>query len=100
MPVKKSITPEAIISLIDGKPYKSLKRHLSGKGLTPEQYREQYGLPRDYPMVAPTYAQKRSELARSMGLGQNRQKVAAKNAVTSETISAKAPKKRGRKKAA
>ncbi len=100
VPVRKSITPDAIISLIDGKPYKSLKRHLSGKGLTPEQYREQYGLPRDYPMVAPAYAQKRSELARQSGLGQNRRKAAAKSADAGETVSAEAPKKRGRKKAA
>ena len=100
VPVKKSITPEAIISLIDGKPYKSLKRHLTGRGLTPEQYREQYGLPRDYPMVAPAYARKRSELARSMGLGQQRRMGVAKTAATSETVSAEAPKKRGRKKAA
>ncbi len=99
VPVKKSITAEAIISLIDGKPYKSLKRHLSGKGLTPEQYREQYGLPRDYPMVAPAYAQKRSELAKQSGLGQQRRKTATKSAVQGETISAPA-KGRGRKKAA
>jgi predicted transcriptional regulator len=100
VPVKKSIPPEAIISLIDGKPYKSLKRHLSGKGFTPEQYREQYGLPRDYPMVAPAYAQKRSELAKQSGLGQQRRKAAAKSADVGETVSAEAPKKRGRKKAA
>ncbi len=102
VPVKKSITNEAIISLIDGKPYKSLKRHLTGHGLTPEQYRERYGLPRDYPMVAPAYAKKRSELARSMGLGQQRRKSAAKDASTSETVSApaKTAKKGGRKKAA
>ncbi len=102
VPVKKSITPEAIISLIDGKPYKSLKRHLTGKGLTPEQYREQFGLPRDYPMVAPAYAQRRSELARSMGLGQQRRKAAAKSADVGETVSApaKTAKKGGRKKAA
>ncbi len=100
VPVKKSITPEAIISLIDGKPYKSLKRHLTGRGLTPEQYREQYSLPRDYPMVAPAYAQKRSDLAKQSGLGQQRRKAAAKDADTSETVSTEAPKKRGRKKAA
>jgi predicted transcriptional regulator len=102
VPVKKSITPEAIISLIDGKPYKSLKRHLSGKGLTPEQYREQYGLPRDYPMVAPAYAQKRSELAKQSGLGQQRRKAAAKSADAGETISAptRTSKKGGLKKAA
>jgi hypothetical protein len=51
VPVKKSVTPDAIISLIDGKRHKSLKRHLTGHGLTPAQYRERYGLPVDYPMV-------------------------------------------------
>ena len=99
VPVKKSITPDAIISLIDGKPYKSLKRHLARHGFSPEQYREQYGLPRDYPMVAPAYAQKRSELAKQAGLGQQRRKAAAKNADTSETVSAPAKKKGGKKAA-
>lgn len=70
VPIKKSVTAEYLISLEDGQRYKSLKRHLSGRGLTPEQYREKYNLPRDYPMVAPVYAKKRSELAKSMGLGQ------------------------------
>ena len=102
VPVKKSVTPDAIISLEDGKPYKSLKRHLTGKGLTPEQYREQFGLPRDYPMVAPAYAQKRSELAKQSRLGQQRRKAAAKSADVGETVSAPArsTKKSGRKKAA
>jgi predicted transcriptional regulator len=103
VPVKKSVTPDAIYSLIDGKPYKSLKRHLTKSGLTPDQYRERYGLPRDYPMVAANYAAKRSELAKSLGLGQirsNRAKAAANSADTSETVAEKAPKKRGRKKAA
>ncbi len=100
VPVKKSITPDALISLLDGKPYKSLKRHLRRHGLTPEEYRERYGLPRDYPMVAASYAAKRSELAKSTGLGQQRKKTAAKRADTAETVADKAPKKRGRKKAA
>ncbi len=100
VPVKKSITPDAIISLIDGKRYKSLKRHLSKHGLTPAQDRERYGLPVDYPMVASAYAARRSELAKAAGLGQQRKKGAAKNADTSETVAEKAPKKRGRKKAA
>ena len=69
VPVKKSITPDHLISLEDGRRYKSLKRHLSGKGLTPDQYRTKWGLRSDYPMVAPNYAKHRSELARSMGLG-------------------------------
>jgi predicted transcriptional regulator len=69
IPIKKSVTPDYIVSLEDGRRYKSLKRHLSGRGLTPEQYREKWGLPHDYPMVAPNYAKQRSELAKSMGLG-------------------------------
>ncbi|MFE1603314.1 MucR family transcriptional regulator [Methylobacterium sp. ID0610] len=69
IPIKKTITPDAIISLEDGKPYKSLKRHLSGRGLTPEQYREKWGLPPDYPMVAANYAAQRSQLAKAAGLG-------------------------------
>jgi predicted transcriptional regulator len=72
IPVKKSVTPEAIISLEDGKPYKSLKRHITKLGMTPQQYREKWGLPKDYPMVAASYAAKRSELAKTMGLGQKR----------------------------
>src|SRR5215204_7528065 len=84
--IKKSITPDFLISLEDGKRYKSLKRHLNGRGLSPEQYREKWGLSRDYPMVAPNYAKQRSELARSMGLGQQRKgntRMAAKTAATS-----------------
>lgn len=68
--VRKSITPNAIICLEDGKSFKTLKRHLSTKyGLTPEQYRAKWGLPSDYPMVAPGYAEARSALAKTMGLG-------------------------------
>ena len=67
---KKSITDEFLICLEDGKKFKSLKRHLRSKyGLSPEQYREKWGLPYDYPMVAPSYARKRSALAKEMGLG-------------------------------
>lgn len=72
VPIKKSISPDFIISLEDGRRYKSLKRHLSGRGLTPERYREKWGLSPDYPMVAPNYAKQRSELAKSMGLGRQR----------------------------
>jgi predicted transcriptional regulator len=81
--IKKSVTPDFLISLEDGKKYKTLKRHLGRLGLTAEEYRAKWGLPADYPMVAPSYAAKRSELARSSGLGQMRRKNAAKAAVTS-----------------
>ena len=75
VPVKKSVTPDYIVCLEDGKKFKSLKRHLRTQyNMTPEQYREKWGLPADYPMVAPNYAKTRSELARSMGLGQQRRK--------------------------
>jgi predicted transcriptional regulator len=77
VPVKKSVTPDAIICLEDGKKFKSLKRHLRTTfDMTPEQYRAKWGLPADYPMVAPSYAKARSELARTMGLGQQRRKTA------------------------
>ena len=72
VPIRKSITPDFLISMEDGRPYKSLKRHLGIRGLTPDQYRQKWGLPADYPMVAPNYAKARSDLARSIGLGQKR----------------------------
>ena len=68
--IRRSITPDALISFIDGKPYKTLKRHLAGHGLDPYSYRDRYGLPRNYPMVAANYAAQRSALAKSFGLGQ------------------------------
>ncbi len=78
VPVKKSVTPEYIICLEDGKKFKSLKRHLrTSYGMTPDAYREKWGLPKDYPMVAPAYAEARSQLAKSMGLGQSRKKAPA-----------------------
>jgi predicted transcriptional regulator len=71
VPVKKSVTHDYIICLDDGKRFKSLKRHLKTHyDLSPEEYRDKWGLPRDYPMVAPAYAAARSSLAKSMGLGQ------------------------------
>ena len=77
VPVKKSITPDYLISLEDGKKYKSLKRHLRTKySMTPEDYRTKWGLPKDYPMVAPNYAKARSDLAKQMGLGQGGRKPA------------------------
>jgi MucR family transcriptional regulator, transcriptional regulator of exopolysaccharide biosynthesis len=73
--LKKSITPEFIVCLEDGKKFKSLKRHLRTQyNMTPEQYREKWGLANDYPMVAPNYAAARSQLAKQMGLGQQRRK--------------------------
>ena len=72
--IKKSVTDDYLISLEDGKQYQSLKRHLAGRGLTPEQYRAKWALPKDYPMVSPAYARKRSELAKSIGLGRQRKK--------------------------
>ena len=73
VPVRRSVTPDYLICLEDGKKFKSLKRHLrTHYDLTPEQYREKWGLAPDYPMVAPNYAQARSMLAKKMGLGQRR----------------------------
>ena len=70
--IRKSITPEYLICLEDGKRFKSLKRHLAGHSLTPEQYRAKWKLPSDYPVVAPNYSVARSVLAKKIGLGQIR----------------------------
>ncbi|WCS24550.1 MucR family transcriptional regulator [Methylobacterium sp. NMS14P] len=67
--IRNSIRPDGIVSFIDGRRYKTLKRHLTAHGLHPQSYRERYGLPADYPMVAQEYAERRSALARSIGLG-------------------------------
>ena len=73
VPVRKSVTDEHIVCLEDGKKFKSLKRHLRTRyDMSPEEYREKWGLPADYPMVAPAYAKQRSDLARKMGLGQSK----------------------------
>lgn len=75
VPVKKSVTNDYIICLEDGKQFKSLKRHLRTQyNLSPDAYREKWGLPQDYPMVAPNYAIARSNLAKQMGLGQQRRR--------------------------
>jgi len=75
VPVKKSITADHLVCLEDGRKFKSLKRHLRTKyNMTPEEYRAKWGLPKDYPMVAPNYARARSELAKQMGLGQGGRK--------------------------
>jgi predicted transcriptional regulator len=89
VPIRKSVTPDYIISLEDGRKFKSLKRHLAGTyGMTPDEYRAKWSLPRDYPMVAPNYAKARSDLAKRMGLGRK----------AGESPAAKKP--RGRKRAA
>ena len=93
--IRKSITPDALISFVDGKPYKTLKRHLNGAGMTIEQYRERYGLPRDYPSTAASYSEQRSALAKSLGLGNQRKKAAPKASEPAATISEK-PKRAGR----
>src|SRR3954465_11763887 len=103
--VKKSVQPDYIVCLEDGKRFKSLKRHLrTVYDLTPDQYRAKWGLPADYPMTAPNYAAARSELAKSMGLGQKRRSepvVEAQPApVRAEPAQAKAPARGRRKKAA
>lgn len=73
VPVKKSVMPDHIVCLEDGKKFKSLKRHLrTHYNLSPEEYRAKWGLPHDYPMVAPNYARARSDLAKKMGLGTRR----------------------------
>lgn len=77
--IKKSITADYIVCLENGKKFKSLKRHLrSAYGMSPEEYRARWGLPVDYPMVAPSYAEARSSLAKKMGLGQLRRKYGGK----------------------
>jgi predicted transcriptional regulator len=73
--LKRSVTPDYIVCLEDGKKFKSLKRHLRTQyNMTPEQYRDKWSLPPDYPMVAPNYAAARSQLAKQMGLGQQRRR--------------------------
>ncbi|MGU3537411.1 MucR family transcriptional regulator [Methylobacterium sp. A54F] len=95
--IKKSVTPDALISFEDGKPYRTLRRHLNNRGLTPEEYRIKWGLAPDYPMTAASYSDRRSALARSLGLGHLRRKQPAKVAVAPEPV-AKSAKSRGRPK--
>jgi predicted transcriptional regulator len=79
VPLKKSITPDYLVCLEDGRKFKSLKRHLRTKyNMSPEEYRAKWNLPKDYPMVAPNYAKARSDLAKQMGLGQGGRKPARK----------------------
>jgi predicted transcriptional regulator len=72
VPIEESVQPDYVTCLEDGRRFKSLKRHLSLHGLTPQEYRERWGLPADYPMVAPKYAKARSRLAKKIGLGRKR----------------------------
>ncbi|MBS9719296.1 MucR family transcriptional regulator [Tianweitania sp. BSSL-BM11] len=96
VPIKKSITPDYLISLENGQKFRSLKRHLmTSYGMTPDDYRTKWGLPADYPMVAPNYAAQRSELAKSLGLGRKASEDAPET--RDEPEPAPAPKKRGRK---
>ncbi len=89
--IRKSVTPDYIICLEDGLKFKSLKRHLRTKyDLTPDAYRTKWGLPNDYPMVAPSYAEARSNLAKQMGLGQQRKKPVAPAPKTRRTPKPKA----------
>jgi predicted transcriptional regulator len=86
VPINKSVRPDHIVCLFDGKKFKSLRRHLrSEHHMTPEEYRETFGLRRDYPMVASAYAKRRSELAKAIGLGQKRRKSSAKSATKPAT---------------
>jgi predicted transcriptional regulator len=88
VPINKSVRPDHIVCLFDGKKFKSLRRHLNtAHNLTPEQYRQTFGLRPDYPMVAPAYAKTRSEMAKAIGLGQKRRKSSTKAAAKSASTS-------------
>ncbi|WP_294353021.1 MucR family transcriptional regulator [uncultured Sphingomonas sp.] len=96
--VRKSLaSKDHIISLIDGKPYKTLRRHLAGQGLTPDEYRQRYGLKSDYPMVAESYSEARRDMAKKIGLGR---KAGAKKAAEQAAESDAPAPRRGRKPAA
>ncbi len=93
--VRKSLaSKDHLISMIDGKPYKTLRRHLAGHGLTPETYRERYGLKADYPMVAPEYSEARSSMAKKSGLGRRPKAAMPAVGTDAEAEPAEAPKKR------
>jgi predicted transcriptional regulator len=90
VPIKRSVQPEHIVCLEDGKKFKSLKRHLMSQyNMTPQEYREKWGLPADYPMVAPNYALARSELAKKSGLGRREAPVAVVEPVKTSAKPAK-----------
>lgn len=94
--VRASIKPEHLISMIDGKAYKMLRRHITQHGYSPETYREAFGLPRDYPMVASNYAEQRRALAHKIGLGR-KPRTATPAETPAEAAEVTAPKRRGRK---
>ena len=96
--VRKSIRPDGLVSFIDGKSYKTLKRHLTKHGLDPHSYRDRYGLPADYPTTSANYSAQRSALAKSLGLGQPGRSAAAEAPEAVEEAPA-APARRGRKAA-
>ena len=91
--IKKSITPDALISFVDGKPYRTLKRHLSVNGLSVDAYRARYGLPRDNPSVAANYSASRSALAKQLGLGNPRKKAEPEPAPAAKPKRAGRPRK-------
>jgi len=99
---KSLASNDHILSMIDGKPYKTLRRHIATHGMTPQQYRERFGLRHDYPMVASTYSEARREMAKKIGLGTKRGQqgsapsVAAAAAPATEAAPAPAPRRRGR----
>lgn len=94
--IRKSIRPDGLVSFIDGKTYKTLKRHLTTHSLDPRSYRERYGLPKDYPMIAASYSEQRSALAKSTGLGQQHRNATPEAAEAApQTV-----KPKGRKKVA
>lgn len=97
--VRKSLaSKDHIISMIDGKPYKTLRRHLSGHGLTPDEYRARYGLKADYPMVSETYSESRRDMAKRIGLGR-KPKAASDAAAPADATAVASPKgRRGAKK--
>lgn len=96
--VRKSLaSPDHIISMVDGKPYKTLRRHLATNGMTPDEYRKRYGLKKDYPMVAPTYSAARQAMAKKIGLGR---KPGQGNAAKADAKPAKPSKPRDAKAAA
>ncbi|MCJ2059221.1 MucR family transcriptional regulator [Methylobacterium sp. J-048] len=96
--IRRSVTPDFLISFEDGKPYKTLRRHLTLRGLTPEAYRAKWGLDPSYPMTAQSYSEQRSQLARSLGLGQQRRTSAAPAPEPEEPAAPPAKKRGARRK--